>query len=126
MGLPYPKPEYLVQSLLETQRLVDLEDLVDGMNLSEEWGEQHLDLDRTCSVEYAQWKDGQIRATIPQTQFSCLMELNDYPKPLRPIWKEIVQTKERRIGVELPKEDYLTRFFPVGREDPRLRERTNV
>ncbi|KAK8101375.1 hypothetical protein PG999_011749 [Apiospora kogelbergensis] len=90
MGLPYPKLEYLAQSLLDTQRLGDLEDLVDGMNLSEEWGEEHLDLNRTCDVAYARWKNEQIRASIPETPFSEMMEMDAYPKPLRPIWQKIV------------------------------------
>ncbi|KAM7184868.1 hypothetical protein V8F33_012738 [Rhypophila sp. PSN 637] len=122
-GLPYPKPEYLAQALLDTQRWVDLEDLVDGMNLSEEWGEQNLDLDREYSLEYAKWKNARIRASIPETEYSDLMELNENPTSLREIWQDIVRTKERRIGLELPKDQYLTRFWPIGAKDPRSRER---
>lgn len=124
MGLPYPKLEHLAKSLLETQRWVDLEDLVDGMNMSEEWGEQHLDLDRTLNVDYARKKNEKIRATVAETPFSDLMEINEDPAPLRPIWQEIVGNKKQRIGDELPKDQYLTRFFPVGGGDPRLKRRT--
>lgn len=113
MGLPYPKLEYFAQSLLETQRLGDLEDLVDGMNLSEEWGEEHLDLDRTCDVGYARWKNEQIRASTPKTPYSELMEMTTYPHPLQPIWQEIVRNKKSRIGLELPKYFYHTRFYPI-------------
>lgn len=124
-GLPYPKLECLAQSLLDRQRWVDLEDLVDGMNLGEEWGEEHLDLDRTSNVEYARRKNEIIRATIPETPFSELMEMNEHPVALRPIWQEIIATKKRRIGVEMDKDLQETRFFPVGAEDPRLQKRTN-
>ncbi|KAK8004100.1 hypothetical protein PG989_003819 [Apiospora arundinis] len=124
MGLPYPKLEYFAQSLLDTQRLGDLEDLVDGMNLSEEWGEEHLDLDRTSDVGHARWKNEQIRASIPETPYSELMEMDEYPKPLRPIWQDIVRKKKSRIGLELSKDHYHTRFCAIGRGDPRLRERT--
>jgi hypothetical protein len=124
MGLPYPRLEYLAQSLLETQRWVALEDLVDGMNLTEEWGESNLQLDRVCNLEYSQLKNQKIRASIPETPFSELMEMIEMSEPLRPIWKEILQTKERRMGPELPKGHYLTRFYPVDAQDPRLEKRT--
>ena len=79
-----------------------LEDLVDGMDLSEEWGEQHLYLDQTLNVDYAREKNERIRATVPKTPFSDLMEINEDPAPLRPIWQDIVRNKGRRIGDELP------------------------
>lgn len=66
-GAPYPNLEVFAQSLLDTQRLVDLTDLVDGMNLTEEWGEQHLDLDKTSDVLYAEKKNEKIRASVPRT-----------------------------------------------------------
>lgn len=79
------------------QQLADLTDLVDGINLSEEWGEEHLDLDRTKNVDYARRKS-EIRATIPKTPVSELIELNDYPMPLRPWWERIVRNKKRGNG----------------------------
>jgi hypothetical protein len=123
MNIPYPKLEVLAQSLLDTQRFCDLEDLIDGMDLSEEWGEQNLDLDRSCNVEYAQKKNEKIRASIPKTFYSELMEMNDGPTELRGVWQEIVRSKAKRIGVEMPRELYNTRFYAKGREDPRKRNR---
>lgn len=35
--VPYPTLEVFAQSLLDTNNKVDLTDLVDGMNLTEEW-----------------------------------------------------------------------------------------
>ena len=55
-GLPFPKLVHLAQGLLDTREDVDLEDLVDGMKLSKEWGEEHLDLEGVVSVEHAVWK----------------------------------------------------------------------
>lgn len=37
-GLPFPRLDVLAQSLIEIMEYVDLADLVDGMNLTEEWG----------------------------------------------------------------------------------------
>lgn len=126
MGIPYPKLDILAQSLLDTQRFVDLEDLIDGMNLSEEWGEANLDLDRSCDVAYAERKNERIRASIPETTYSCLMEMNDGPIPLRDVWQDAVRGKVRRIGIELDREMYYTRFCPKGRGDPRLDERVDI
>jgi hypothetical protein len=36
--LPYPKLGYFAQDLLSTRRWADLVHLVDGMDLTEEWG----------------------------------------------------------------------------------------
>lgn len=126
MGIPYPKLEILAQSLLDTQRWADLEDLIDGMNLSEEWGNEHLQLDRTYDIAYAEEKNKRIRASVKKTFLSSLLELSTFPRLLRPIWEEMVRGKERRIGPELPQGYYLTRFYPKGRGDPRLKERFHV
>jgi hypothetical protein len=40
--IPYPKLHVFAQALLERQSVGDLQDLVDGMDLSEEWGEEKL------------------------------------------------------------------------------------
>ncbi|ERF72001.1 hypothetical protein EPUS_09367 [Endocarpon pusillum Z07020] len=51
-GLPYPKLDIFAQSLLDTWTLVDLDHLVDGMNLTLEWGEANLNLDGTIDAEW--------------------------------------------------------------------------
>lgn len=53
---PFPKLELFAQSLLDTQRSLDLVNLINGMDLSEEWGEEHLDLDKPGELEYAKEK----------------------------------------------------------------------
>jgi len=42
-----------VQSLLDMNDLVRLTDLVDGMDLSEEWGEVHRELVGTNDIAWA-------------------------------------------------------------------------
>jgi hypothetical protein len=60
-GIPYPKLEVFAQSLLDTYSLVDLTDLVDGMDLTEEWGSAHLDLSGTNDIAWATQKNERIR-----------------------------------------------------------------
>ncbi|KAL4917281.1 hypothetical protein BDW62DRAFT_87128 [Aspergillus aurantiobrunneus] len=120
-GLPYPKLESYAQSLLDTRRIVGLADLVDGMNLSEEWGEKHLDLDKTTDVVYAEQMDAKILASVPPGEDP--LDYAGVPAqatPLREIWQEIVRGKERRISVELPVGYFATRFFAHGQGDARL------
>jgi hypothetical protein len=72
-GIPYPKLEVFAQSLLDTYSLVDLTDLVDGMDLTEEWGSAHLDLSGTNDIAWATQKNERIRVRYHwQTTRSCL------------------------------------------------------
>jgi len=50
-GMPYPKLSVYAQTLLDTYNRVDLDDLVDGMNLSIDWGEKNLNLEGSTDVE---------------------------------------------------------------------------
>lgn len=52
-GLPYPKLDVFIQSCLDTWDMVQLCDVIDGTNVSEEWGEKSLDLEGTNDVEWA-------------------------------------------------------------------------
>ncbi|KAK2751713.1 hypothetical protein FQN55_009154, partial [Onygenales sp. PD_40] len=125
-GLPYPKLPLFARSLLETDDEVGLTDLVDGMNLSEEWGRENLDLDGIIDNAWAVEKNEKIRASVPLTDFSCLLEHYIRPASKEEIWKETVSKKEHRIGPELPKEYFNTRFHSRGLGDPRLLDRGYV
>lgn len=61
MGIPYPTLPAYAQSLLDGGNAVDLEDLVDGMNLTREWGEENLDLDGTVDADWIWWKHNLAR-----------------------------------------------------------------
>jgi len=52
-GLPYPRLDVFVQSLLDTYNVVALCDVVDGTHVSFDWGSQHLDLAGTRDVQWA-------------------------------------------------------------------------
>ncbi|EEH49270.2 uncharacterized protein PADG_05349 [Paracoccidioides brasiliensis Pb18] len=56
-GLPYPKLEVFIQSCLDTYNLLQLCDVIDGTNVSEEWREKHLGLEGTNDVEWAREKN---------------------------------------------------------------------
>jgi len=119
-GLPYARLDIFAQSLLDTYDLVDLVDLIDGMDLSPEWGIENLQLDGTVDVAWAERKNEAIRASVPLTDSSCLLEVNTTPWGRREIWERIVGGKQSRIGPEIPKEFWATRFRPKGDQDPRL------
>ncbi|KAJ8111896.1 hypothetical protein OPT61_g5608 [Boeremia exigua] len=123
MGLPYPTLEIFAQSLLDTNNMVALTDLIDGMNLTEQWGSEHLKLDGKNDSAWIQQKNERIRASVPLTPDSCLYELGISPINLRDTWNTTVQTKERRTGAELGVEYWATRFRYRGSEDPRTTER---
>ena len=126
MGLPYPKLETIAQTLLDTYNDVALTDLVDGMDLTEEWGLQHLDLDGTNDLSWTQRKNEKIRASVPFTETSCLLEHPTAAFSLRDTWEIITRTKESRIGVESPKDAFATRFHSRNQCDPRLLPRKDV
>jgi histidinol dehydrogenase len=65
MGLPYPKLEIYAQSFLDTYNVMALTDLIDAMDLSEEWGAEHLDLSGTNHVEWARQKNKRIGSLFP-------------------------------------------------------------
>ncbi|TVY36986.1 hypothetical protein LOCC1_G006702 [Lachnellula occidentalis] len=119
-GLPYARLDIFAQSLLDTHDLIDLVDLVDGMDLSLEWGIENLQLDGSVDVAWAERKNEAIRASVPLTDSSFLLEVNTAPWGRREIWESIVGGKQSRIGPEISKEFWATRFRPKGDQDPRL------
>ncbi|KAI9729157.1 MAG: hypothetical protein M1834_007064 [Cirrosporium novae-zelandiae] len=126
MGLPYPKLDIYAQSLLDTYDLVSLHDLVDGMNLSEEWGNEHLDLSGTNDTTWAAQKNELIRAAVPSGDYSCLYELSTTAFSRKETWEVAVRGKEHRLGIKYPKKLFLTRFRLHNDSDPRLSDRIFV
>lgn len=111
-GLPYPKLEIFAQSLLDTYNEVALTDLIDGMNLTEEWGLHHLDLSGTNDLVWTQRKNEKIRSSVPLSETSCFLELPTASFNVRESWQTLTRTKDRRIGPECPKDTFVTRFYP--------------
>ncbi|KAK4195488.1 hypothetical protein QBC40DRAFT_20068 [Triangularia verruculosa] len=120
-GIPYPKLELFARSLLDLQQYADLADLIDGMDLDEAWGEDHLQLDKPPPVEHILKKNEMIARCLPEDirEAVTLSLLSERTRPPRETWQRLVSTKHRRINDELPRHRYLTRFRKVGSKDPR-------
>ena len=122
-GLPFPKLVHLAQGLLDTREDVDLEDLVDGMKLSKEWGEEHLDLEGVVSVEHAVWRANLLAGgkaspdEIPGYVARGLTRKSD--------WYDLTNPEKVRLRMEpkYPQATYDTRFRRKGSRDPRSYKR---
>ncbi|KAH6634806.1 hypothetical protein B0J18DRAFT_406410 [Chaetomium sp. MPI-SDFR-AT-0129] len=139
--LPYPKLHLFAQSLLERQNMSDIQDLVDGMDLTEEWGDDHLFSNKTSSASkegYARWvsnKNAQIRAALPDEVKNdpltailgtSLYELGDGPINFRENFNHLARTRQERIGPEYPPGTFVTKFRAKGSPDPRTEIRFEV
>lgn len=60
-----------------------LQDLVDGMDLTEQWGLDHLKLDAENDVAWARRKHEKKRASVPLSFSSCMMEVTTNPFNLK-------------------------------------------
>jgi hypothetical protein len=105
---------------------VALTELVDGMNLTEEWGEVHLDLKGTNDFEWAEEKNAKTRAEVPLTVGSFFLEVDEGPFQLKDTWEKIVRSKQSRIPGDLPQDRFVTRYREVSDGDPRYADRVDV
>lgn len=107
--------------VLDTDNIVDLEDLVDGMNLSLEWGLENLQLDGFMDVEWAHWK---ILQKSGYQGLGLGFPNTNPTQTRREIWEHSTcsKNKKRRQGIKV-RDNYPTRFWRDGQRDPRLRDR---
>lgn len=117
-GLPYPKLDVFIQSCLDTRNELQLCDVVDGTNLSEEWGEENLELDGVQDVEWA--KDLNKRGReFANGKFAHWEPFAwDYPRSRRDMWLSMVRTKKDRLDWTKPSHIYVTQYRIVGQPDP--------
>jgi hypothetical protein len=94
-GLPFPSLPALAQSLLDAANFSDLEDLVDGMDLTAEWAAQ----------------EG-LRVTDDVDPFTGWSR--------RQAWERLLARKQARMGAKYDPRYYATRFVRRGSR-PRLR-----
>lgn len=119
----------------------DIQDLVDGMDLTEEWGAEHLFSNETSSAakeDYARWvsnKNAQIRAGLPDEVKNdpltailgtALYELGDDPIDFRENFNHLTRTRQERIGPEYPPGTFVTKFRAKCSPDPRTEIRFDV
>lgn len=116
LGLPYPKLPVLIQSFLDIKDMVSLADVVDGSDVTYEWGEEHLDLEGETDVEWAAWKNKRIVASKPSSILGGGVPSRPFKK--RELWKDVVSTKLGRCGWKRPHNLFKTRFRLIGSIDP--------
>lgn len=92
-GLPFPSLPTFVQSLLDSHNLLDLEDIIDAMDLSEEWAAEN-------------------GVNLPD---------GSYPGPhsLKAQWERIARTKQKRMGLKYNPRIYASRYRRHRERDPR-------
>lgn len=93
-GLPFPSLPIFVRSLIDAENTLDLEDLVDGMNLSEEW----------AAANGVHISD----KTYPDSHISP-----------RSHWERLTRTKQKRMGLKYNPRIYATRYRRHNERDPR-------
>jgi hypothetical protein len=108
--LPFPTASAFAQALLDGYRLGDLEDLIDGLDLDEDWGEQNLDLDSYTDST-------RMRTAAERAGVDDVLLCDRHIK--RDIWWGHVKAKQRRMGIKHPAHIYATRFRKFGSQDPR-------
>ncbi|EFQ98225.1 hypothetical protein MGYG_01260 [Nannizzia gypsea CBS 118893] len=116
--LPYPKLHIYAQSLVDTMNKIDLAALVDGMDLTEEWGIEHLELDGNTDTDWRKnmmKRFGDNSLTADSTSTLCR------PVSRLELWKEYVSSKESRMRWIHSPEYYSTRFRLRDSKDPRTR-----
>lgn len=119
-GLPYPKLHVLIQSFLEANDRVSLCDVVDGSDVSEEWGSKHLALDGSSDTAWACWKNKLILEST-RSCFGGGVPTKSVQK--RELWEWAVSTKSHRLGWTTPPSLFATRFRLLGLPDPWLEPR---
>ena len=120
-GLPYPKLDIFIQSLIDMHDMVALCDVVDGSNVSEEWGLTHLKLDGTNDLGWVERKNRSIRAQ--NSSSSWIAEVGTTAHQRRQTWEEVVRGKGGRLGFKHPSHLFATRFRLHSSQDPWLKDR---
>ncbi|KAB5530357.1 hypothetical protein GE09DRAFT_1207093 [Coniochaeta sp. 2T2.1] len=122
-GLPYPRLDVLIQSFLDSNNGNSLGDVVDGSDVSEEWGYEHLDLDGTTDEAWVARKNKAIIDSLDPLRARFGGGIPVYPLQKRDMWKAVVKSKLHRLGWTTPESLFLTRFRLRGSPDPWLRPR---
>jgi hypothetical protein len=129
-NIPYPKLEVFAQNLVSVQKWDHLTALVDGMNLSLEWGQEHLRLDSTLSeedIEHAKAKmekyaEPLVRLGRTQPGSPGGFRIDGFDKGRR--WARIVSRTEQRVRSDSiwKVAGWSTQFRTKGSVDPRLKQ----
>lgn len=119
----YPKLAYFVQDMMDTQKWMEVQELVDGMDLDEEWGEENIDLDKPGEIEYAKKKNERIRGSLEKFPTNIPSTLRETPMDLRAKWRKLVRNKECRLPILAAKGRYITKYRRTGSLDPLITQK---
>lgn len=97
---------------------MEVQELVDGMDLDEEWGEENIDLDKPGEIEYAKKKNERIRGSLEKFPTNIPSTLRETRMDLRAKWRKIVRNKERGLPILAAKGRYITKYCRTGSLDP--------
>ncbi|KZM19283.1 hypothetical protein ST47_g9573 [Ascochyta rabiei] len=123
-GVPYAPLEELVQSYLDTHDLVSLCDIVDGANLSYEWGQIHLNLNGTTDVEWAQQRNAELMGGEGMFDPSLLGSVFPTAQVEKTsLWRKTTEDKKQRLEqMMVPQDLFETRFMLKGSSPEPWRE----
>ncbi|GKZ18608.1 hypothetical protein AbraIFM66951_007628 [Aspergillus brasiliensis] len=97
-------------------RVRDLCDVIDGTNVSEEWGEKNLDLEGTIDVEWAEEKNKRGKEFGGKWAHAVFAWTG--PKEKREMWQSLVRTKKDRLDWTKPKDIFITQYRLIDTPDP--------
>lgn len=97
---------------------MEVQELVDGMDRDEEWGEENIDLDKPGEIEYAKKKNERIRGSLKKFHTCIPSMLRETLMDLRAKWRKIVCDKERWLLILIAKGRYITKYRRTGSLDP--------
>lgn len=131
-NIPYPKLEVFAQNLLSIQKWDHLTALVDGMDLSLEWGQQNLRLGTLSEeeVEYTRAKmekyaESMVRLGRSDTRSTGGLTINGLDKGQR--WAAILSQKQQRVvSSHYDAASWKTQFRRKDSSDPRLQQNRPV
>ncbi|KAJ2899147.1 UDP-glucose 6-dehydrogenase [Zalerion maritima] len=121
-GLSYPRLDVLLQSLIDTQDKLALIDLIDGTDLSEQWGHDHLCLDGTTDLEWAKKKNKQIVEANGGNAYTALA-VSTQNISRKDLWDSLVRKKGARRGWKTPDTLFSTQYRLHGSPDPWTQDR---
>lgn len=122
-GIPYPKLHVLMQSYIDTQDQLSLVDLIDGTNVSEQWGLENLELDGGTDLDWARKKKTLMASTSSGNAHNAL-GLFTQAISRRALWEKLVRTKGARRGWKQPEHLFVTQYRLHGSPDPWVQDRS--
>ncbi|KAH8723981.1 hypothetical protein GQ44DRAFT_295118 [Phaeosphaeriaceae sp. PMI808] len=113
-GVPYPALHVLVQSFLDTNDVVSLCDIIDGTDVSEEWGHKSLDLSGTNDVQWAEHMNKRYFASVAKGEEMVFPLFPTQRVGRQTMWETYVRQKKTRLGWTHPDGMFDTRFRLKG------------